>query len=707
MNTTHPTLILLLALAGLLPAHPLRAGSVPDRLSYQGSVTDASGNAIGNTTPVNRKVQFRIYDASSGGTALYAEEQTATISGGEFSVAIGNGAGVAGSPGPSAPANTPYTAISTVVGTPDKSYYLGVTVDDGDGNISNDREIAPRQQILSGAFALRALRAESVDSSAVDSSMLKDDSVQAADLGSSSVTSVKIQDAAVTSVKIADGSISTADIGNATVTKDKINTASIGLWDVNGSNVYRSAGNVGIGTAAPGYPLEISNAATSELALRGQASAQTRLDDIGDASTYWIQTNSDRLYFLWNGGAGAATWQPDYPFVLKNSFTGLGTADPATRLHVMGEGTIEDSSVPNLRLKYTNGNGTQLAVASATGLFSSDAARGDGVLRSLDGGLRLVSGNGVSALAVRTDNWVEINRGLQFSRKADTAALGNDNARIYFDYTNGDINDGYLMIQTNDDNNEEILFAQGGNERMRIADNGSVQVWGYNGLGALNVGGRAGQTYYQQSFLNHGGAGNSDGQRTNTVSIHASNMILCDVEVQITSDARVKQPLGISDSKRDLELLDALQITDYTYRDTVQHGTAAEKKVIAQQVEAVLPQAVDKHKGTVPDIYRPAVSDNGWVRIPTDLAKGERVKILHGDKEEILEVLETAPGAFRVGLASSVRDIFVYGREVDDLRSVDYDAIAMLNVSATQELHRKLQTLEKRLEALEKRLGGE
>jgi ribosome-binding protein aMBF1 (putative translation factor) len=55
----------------------------------------------------------------------------------------------------------------------------------------------------------------------------------------------------------------------------------------------------------------------------------------------------------------------------------------------------------------------------------------------------------------------------------------------------------------------------------------------------------------------------------------------------------------------------------------------------------------------------------------------------------------------------------VYGREVDDLRSVDYDAIAMLNVSATQELAKKLEekdavisALEARLSALEKRMSA-
>jgi uncharacterized small protein (DUF1192 family) len=38
--------------------------------------------------------------------------------------------------------------------------------------------------------------------------------------------------------------------------------------------------------------------------------------------------------------------------------------------------------------------------------------------------------------------------------------------------------------------------------------------------------------------------------------------------------------------------------------------------------------------------------------------------------------------------------VFVYGKQCLDLKSVDYDAIAMLNVSATQELAKKVDALE-------------
>lgn len=45
--------------------------------------------------------------------------------------------------------------------------------------------------------------------------------------------------------------------------------------------------------------------------------------------------------------------------------------------------------------------------------------------------------------------------------------------------------------------------------------------------------------------------------------------------------------------------------------------------------------------------------------------------------------------------------VFVYGKQCLDMKGVDYDAIAMLNVSATQELASKAITQDARIAALE------
>lgn len=596
MKTPTPSALLALALAGLATAPALLAQTavVPERLSYQGNVSDASGNPIGASQAVNRKVHFKIYDSASGGSALYAEDQTVTISAGEFSVAIGNGAGVSGVPGPSAPASTPYVSIPSVLSTPGKSYYLGITIDDGDGNIANDTEIAPRQQLLSGAFALRAKTAEAVTSGAVTSAMLQDGEIAAADLGANAVITAKIQDAAVNSAKIADASVATADLSNSSVTKEKINTSSVGLWDVNGSSVYRPSGFVGIGTASPAYPLDVSGNATTEASLRGQAAAQLRIEDTGDASTYWLRGDADRLYLLWNGGTGATSWQGTYPMVFKDAFTGLGTENPATRLHVMGEATIEDPSAPNLRLKYTGGNGTQLASAPATGLFASNAARGDGVLRSLDGGLHLLSGNGVSALQVQTDNWLAIGRGLSFTRNSSDGAPDNDFAKIYLEYLGS--NNGRLVLATGDDNDEPISMRIGATERFRV-QNWGVEAWGsIRSSGSRNGSpGFADMSYEAGDPPGNAQAGcmlfrvqnsSQGGSATKHVAWDG------DGNWDFESDARLKE--NIHDAEPMLERLLAVKVRRFDWKNSGIPGQ--QLGVVAQEVREVFPDIVSTYK---------------------------------------------------------------------------------------------------------------
>ncbi len=58
---------------------------------------------------------------------------------------------------------------------------------------------------------------------------------------------------------------------------------------------------------------------------------------------------------------------------------------------------------------------------------------------------------------------------------------------------------------------------------------------------------------------------------------------------------------------------------------------------------------------------------------------------------KILEVLEVEKKRFRTEFtpAEGEESLFVYGREVKDFRIVDYDAIATLNVSATQEIKKE------------------
>ena len=70
----------------------------------------------------------------------------------------------------------------------------------------------------------------------------------------------------------------------------------------------------------------------------------------------------------------------------------------------------------------------------------------------------------------------------------------------------------------------------------------------------------------------------------------------------------------------------------------------------------------------------------------------DHVWLIFDNKEELATVISVNENAFQVDLSKS-GSVFVYGRE-DDFRTVDYEAISMLNVSATQELLKRIEALE-------------
>jgi hypothetical protein len=154
MNTALTRLLLAAVLTAAAGPVALRAQTsmVPNAMSYQGVLTDSAGDVVAPSTPENRNIEFRIYDAATGGNVLWAEAQTVTVFKGNFSVILGNGTAIGAPSGPAA-----FAAVFTNATSANR--YFGITPQGG-------AEFAPRQQLLASAYALRAKQAESVNATA-------------------------------------------------------------------------------------------------------------------------------------------------------------------------------------------------------------------------------------------------------------------------------------------------------------------------------------------------------------------------------------------------------------------------------------------------------------------------------------------------------------------------------------------------------------
>jgi len=242
------------------------------------------------------------------------------------------------------------------------------------------------------------------------------------------------------------------------------------------------------------------------------------------------------------------------------------------------------------------------------------------------------------------------------------------------------------------------------NELMRLSGTGNLGIGITATKAKLEINGSQNATM-AYGYLNSGGTVGTNGSATNTYSLYASARIAAS-EFNAFSDTRIKSIKGLSNHYNDLQTLLAIEITDYTFIDSLSKGNGLNKKVIAQQVEKVYPQAVSKHTDVIPNIYKRASILNGCISLATDLKVGDKVKLIFANREELMEVTEVNSNSFNVNAADS-GFVFVYGKEVNDFRAVDYEAIAMLNVSATQELAKQNQLLLEELAKLKKEKGAQ
>jgi hypothetical protein len=192
-------------------------------------------------------------------------------------------------------------------------------------------------------------------------------------------------------------------------------------------------------------------------------------------------------------------------------------------------------------------------------------------------------------------------------------------------------------------------------------------------------------------------------------SLYASGRVWVTGELDITSDVRTKNILGISDPKADLAMVNRLEVVDYKYIDEVAKGSHTIKGFKAQQVKEVFPMAVNENTDVIPNIYAAAqnfVVENGTLTVnlkdPADVKAGDKIKLISDWGSDVFTVSKASSSSFSIdNFTKKASFIFVYGTEKNDVLNLDYNKIFSAGISAIQELTRKVTALEQQIVELE------
>jgi len=292
---------------------------IPRTLSYQGILTDSLSNPKPDGT---YSFTFRLYDRESGGTALWTEVKSLRVERGLFSTILGD-----------------QVAFGSSLKFDDQ-YWLTVQV-------ASQPELSPRIPLSAAGYSLNSLKADTANYAAHAPVPASVDSARIAGT---------VKDGAITSTKILNGTIQFADIAQNGASNGEVIkwNGTANAWEAaadatggGGGGGWTDAGTV-VGLASPSDTVALNTTMrlgklningdiglnlTSSLYFGGNT---TRISGLTGGDLRFVAEDltaltTENIYF---GKYGDESW---IGFDNSSKRVGIGTVDPADRLHVVND----------------------------------------------------------------------------------------------------------------------------------------------------------------------------------------------------------------------------------------------------------------------------------------------------------------------------------------------------------------------------------
>lgn len=655
------------------------------KISIQGFLKDANGKAVADG---NKVLTFKIYNAQSGGTALWTNIfSTVPVVGGVYAVQLGTGKNAANID----------TEISSLPWN--EPYYVGITVE-------SETELTPRTEFTYAPYTFAVNKANLAD---VATRALTAESV-----GGGVNLAVNNSDADIRTIKNSTSPIDK----NIYVGKGSGTLSSLYLYSnndttmsiVGGKVITKGSAKMGIGGVPnPIGTLDVKKINTTDPTAQFRGTTYNSLFNDGTNETTTLtggKLSSNVLLNPTNGGN-----------------VGIGTSTPTTAKLVINGGGSERQG---LDLSSTNAIANMRIIQNTNYSGDKDLLLGYG--SGTTSSVFLYSNNNPT-LYVKNDR-VGINydptgtpgASLVVGKSGSVSVAIFGGTHTYSTFSEGTTEDTHIRaglsggkVYINDGNTGDVMIGTA-TTKVGIGSPTSVPE------APLHVFTKTGTAmvlpyfmmYFNYNYLSTSPIFNQVYPTTtlgNTVSVRAEGNFLTSAGYIAISDKRIKNILGITNTATDLAILNKIEVTDYKFKDEISNGSGLQKKVIAQQLQEVYPRAILTNKGLIPNVFAVAketkVLSQSTIIITTkahEFATGDKVKLIlekTGDKELVVTVID----ANTFSVAEVINDkVFVYGKHVNDLLTVDYDAVSMLNVSATQELSKQIEQLKAENDKLQNRL---
>ena len=233
---------------------------------------------------------------------------------------------------------------------------------------------------------------------------------------------------------------------------------------------------------------------------------------------------------------------------------------------------------------------------------------------------------------------------------------------------------------------------------LSVLFNGNVGIGTTSPTALLEVNGNK----FMGSFSKYVSENNSYGSYSSTsssdnISIYTSSGVGCDY-ISFHSDSRIKKNIIDVPDNIALQQVRDIPCHYYQYIDDIVKGTQQTIGFIAQEVDAVLPMAIQKITKIIPDEYR-LLKNISWnttsdasYNMSSDLSgvSGIKYKFI---VENIVGGLNTSLEIDLIGNSDDTftfdtqyPSVFCYGKEVDDFHMVDKDKIFALHHSSIQKI---------------------